>query len=107
MGDEGQRPICHVWAESLRTQLPGVSHLLQSDTHGIPFGYWIRSAGLTLQTRSGFQPRVPTSVTLALLEAIITSSQRIIRLVKKLVQVFPEVLQKKPNELFGQPDTVA
>ena len=84
-----------------------VSRLLQSDAHEIPFGYWIRSAGLTLHTRSGFQPRVLSFITLALLEAIITSSQRIIGLVKNLVQVFPEILQKRPNELFGQPDTVA
>ena len=33
MGDEGQRPICHVWAESLRTQLPGVSLVFSKVMH--------------------------------------------------------------------------
>lgn len=33
MGDEGQRPICHVWAESLRTQLPGVSLVFSRVMH--------------------------------------------------------------------------
>ena len=33
MGDEGQRPICHVWAESLRTQMPGVSLVFSKVMH--------------------------------------------------------------------------